>query len=92
VVPPDLPDGWLGKPHACWHGAQATRAPVLAFVDADVRPDPDLVDRLGGAVDAHPGEIVSVQPWHVVERPTEHLSMLCNVTALMGVGAVLGAR
>jgi 4,4'-diaponeurosporenoate glycosyltransferase len=94
VNPPELPDGWRGKPHACWHGAQATSAPVLAFVDADVRPDHDLLDRLGGAVDAHPGEIVSVQPWHVVERPTEHLSILCNVAALMGVGrfSVLGHR
>jgi 4,4'-diaponeurosporenoate glycosyltransferase len=94
VAPPDLPDGWRGKPHACWHGALATSAPVLAFVDADVRPGHDLVDRLGGAVDAHAGEIVSVQPWHVMERPTEHLSVLCNVTALMGVGrfSVLGER
>jgi 4,4'-diaponeurosporenoate glycosyltransferase len=94
VQPPDLPTGWLGKPHACWHGALATSAPVLVFLDADVRPPADLLDRLGAAVAAHPEVLTSVQPWHVVERPTEHLSLLCNVTALMGVGAfsVLGDR
>jgi 4,4'-diaponeurosporenoate glycosyltransferase len=94
VTPPDLPDDWLGKPHACWHGALATTAPVLVFLDADVRPPADLLDRLGAAVTADPTSLVSVQPWHVVERPSEQLSLLCNVTALMGVGAfsVLGDR
>ncbi len=94
VHPPELPAGWLGKPHACWHGALATTAPVLVFLDADVRPSGDLLDRLGAAVAARPEALVSVQPWHVVERPTEHLSLLCNVTALMGVGAfsILGDR
>ena len=46
VHPPALPDGWLGKPHACWTGASSTTAPLLLFVDADVRPAPDLLDRL----------------------------------------------
>lgn len=86
VEPPDLPDGWLGKPHACWQGVQATTAPVLAFLDADVRPPADLVERLAAAVTRHPGEVVSVQPWHVPGRPSEHLSLLFNIVALMGVG------
>lgn len=94
ITPPELPDGWLGKPHACWHGANATSSTVLAFVDADVRPPDDLLDRIGHAVDRHPGEVVSVQPWHEVRRPTEHLSILCNIIALMGVGtfSVWGRR
>lgn len=94
VTPPEPAPGWLGKPNACWHGAAATSAPVLCFLDADVRPPEDLLDRIGAAVQAHPDAVVSVQPWHVVERPTEHLSILCNVTALMGVGrfSVIGAH
>jgi cellulose synthase/poly-beta-1,6-N-acetylglucosamine synthase-like glycosyltransferase len=32
---PPLPDGWLGKPHACWAGAQAAHTPWILFVDAD---------------------------------------------------------
>lgn len=31
-----LPDGWLGKPHACAQLADAARGRVLAFLDADV--------------------------------------------------------
>lgn len=39
------PDGWLGKPHACWQLAQAAdpTSDVLIFVDADVRLEPDAV-------------------------------------------------
>lgn len=36
-----LPDGWLGKPHACHQlAALAGDAPVLVFLDADVRLQP----------------------------------------------------
>ena len=86
VEPPPLPEGWLGKPHACWIGAKATTAPVLVFVDADVRPPVDLVDRVARAVAEYPSAVVSVQPWHVVERPAEQLSLVCNLVALMGSG------
>jgi Glycosyltransferase like family 2 len=37
------PVGWLGKPHACHRLAAATTAPVLVFVDADVRLAPDAI-------------------------------------------------
>jgi chlorobactene glucosyltransferase len=39
VDEPPLPAGWVGKNWACWTGAQATNAPWLLFVDADVRLD-----------------------------------------------------
>ena len=84
---PDLPAGWLGKPNACWHGARHTTAPVLLFLDADVRPAPDLLDRIRVAVDEHPDTVISVQPWHQTERIGEQASVLCNITALMGSGA-----
>ncbi len=87
VSAPPLPAGWLGKPHACWQGALATRAPTLLFLDADVRPAPDLLDRIGPISDEHSNEIVSVQPWHRTEGWQEQASLLCNVTALMGAGA-----
>jgi 4,4'-diaponeurosporenoate glycosyltransferase len=94
TTPPDLSAGWLGKPHACWHGANSTSAGTLVFLDADVQPSVDLLDRIAAAVHAHPGEVVSVQPYHVPGRPAEHLSMLFNITALMGVGrfSIWGAR
>ncbi len=69
--------------------ADAEAAPVLAFVDADVRLGRAALakvvaerDRLGG--------LVSVQPWHETERWYEQLSCLFNVLAVMGTA--MGAR
>ncbi|UCG24393.1 MAG: glycosyltransferase [Chloroflexota bacterium] len=36
-----LPDGWLGKPHACHQGASAARGDWLLFTDADTVHAPD---------------------------------------------------
>jgi 4,4'-diaponeurosporenoate glycosyltransferase len=95
VVPaPDLPEGWAGKPHACAVGAQSTSAPLLVFLDADVAPPLDLLDRLAAEVDRSEGALVSVQPWHRTERVYEQLSLVFNLAALMGTAAFtpLGAR
>ena len=62
VAAPVLPSGWVGKSHACWIGAGATTAPLLVFLDADVRPGPDLLDGLAASIEAD--AVVSVQPWH----------------------------
>ena len=94
VRPPALPAGWLGKPHACWHGARSTTAPLLVFVDADVRAAPDLLDRIASAWSADPDAVVSMQPWHHTGSWAEQASLLANVTALMGSGGftVAGTR
>ena len=94
IAAPDLPVGWIGKPHACWVGATATIAPTIVFLDADVRPGAALLDGLGAAVAAAPDAVVSVQPWHDAERFTEQATCLADVVALMGSGAftVLGRR
>jgi 4,4'-diaponeurosporenoate glycosyltransferase len=87
VGAPDLPPGWVGKPHACWVGAHATTARILVFVDADVRPGPELLDRLSSAITN--GDVVSVQPWN-----DDRATALASTVALMGSGAftVLGER
>ena len=83
---PDLPEGWTGKCWACHQGAEAARGATLAFVDADGRLEPGaLRDVLGQH--RRTGGLVSVQPWHAVDRPYERLSALFNVVALMGAGA-----
>jgi 4,4'-diaponeurosporenoate glycosyltransferase len=94
VDAPDLPEGWVGKPHACTVGARATSASVLVFIDADVRPGPGLLDGLAAELATEPGTVVSVQPWHDAERPGERLGALASVVALMGSGGftVLGPR
>ncbi len=45
VVPPPLPEGWFGKPWACWIGAKAARGELLLFTDADTTHAPDLLPR-----------------------------------------------
>lgn len=92
VAAPALPPGWVGKPHACWIGAGATTAPILVFLDADVRLGPRLLDRL--AANARPGAVTSVQPWHDAVTFGERVTLLANVAALMGCGAftALGDR
>ena len=91
---PELWTGWLGKPNACCAGARATVAPLLLFLDADVVPAPDLLDRIAGASAQRPDAIVSVQPWHRTVGAAEQASLFCNIAALMGSGAftVAGER
>lgn len=40
-----LPEGWLGKPWACWQGAARARGELLVFTDADTIHGPDLLSR-----------------------------------------------
>jgi glycosyltransferase involved in cell wall biosynthesis len=42
---PLLPAGWNGKQHACWTLARQSDAPLLLFLDADVRLQPDAMAR-----------------------------------------------
>ena len=81
----DLPEGWTGKSWACWSGAEVATGDTLIFLDADVRLDPGMLDRLVVERDRR-GGLISVQPWHVTAQPYEQLSALFNVIALMGVG------
>jgi hypothetical protein len=40
-----LPDGWLGKPHACQRGAEIARHPWILFTDGDIALAPDVLAR-----------------------------------------------
>lgn len=79
----ERPEGWLGKPWACHRGASAATRDVVVMVDADVRLSHGALDALAAMVRRHPGRLVSVQPWHAVERPGEHAAMLFNLIAIM---------
>lgn len=92
VIPvTSLPVGWAGKPHACWVGAAATTAPMLAFLDADVTPHDQLLDELAAAVDDATGALVSVQPWHATGSWVEQCSAPFNLLTIMGTGAFAAA-
>jgi cellulose synthase/poly-beta-1,6-N-acetylglucosamine synthase-like glycosyltransferase len=47
-----LPAGWNGKQHACWLLAQQTDAPLLLFLDADVRLTADALARMSAEMQA----------------------------------------
>jgi 4,4'-diaponeurosporenoate glycosyltransferase len=83
---PTLPDGWAGKCWACWTGAQHATNEVLVFLDADVQLEPGGLDRLVAEQRRHAG-LLSVQPFHAVQRSYERLSSFFNVVAMMGVDA-----
>ncbi len=85
-----LPTGWTGKNHACAVGVDATTAPILVFVDADVRLDPVSL----GALCPDDDTLVSMQPWHDAARGRERLSVIPSVLAIMGAGtwSIAGPR
>ncbi len=41
-----LPQGWNGKQHACWQLAMNSTAPLMLFLDADVRLEPEAIARM----------------------------------------------
>lgn len=56
VTGEEPPEGWLGKPHALFQGAQRATGELLLFADADVRYDPAALSEAvamleGGRID-----------------------------------------
>ncbi|HUP86626.1 MAG TPA: glycosyltransferase family A protein [Acidimicrobiales bacterium] len=93
VIAASPPEGWTGKTNACALGARAATADRFVFMDADVVAEPDGIERILAEHD-RTGGLVSVQPWHAVERPYEHLNAFFNLLAPMAVDAFtpLGRR
>lgn len=89
----DLPPGWAGKPWACWQGAGASRGETLVFLDADVRLERGGLGRLLAEMDRR-GGLVSVWPYHRMQRPYERLSAFFLLIVLAGMRAftILGGR
>jgi 4,4'-diaponeurosporenoate glycosyltransferase len=86
-----LPGGWTGKAWACHQAVPLVRAGTLVFLDADVTLGDDGLRAVLGALEAR-GGLVSVQPYHRMERAYERFSALFNVVGMMGVGAASPGR
>lgn len=82
-----LPAGWLGKPHACWVGANQATNEVLLFLDADVRLHGDALNRVVSAVQRDRTALTSVQPFHEPGRWQEHSALPFNVVSVIASGA-----
>jgi chlorobactene glucosyltransferase len=79
-----LPDGWIGKPHACWQGAALAEGDWLCFIDADVRTAPELIAAAVANAEAHGIDMLSLQPlqelgsfWERVIIPAGLLMIAC---------------
>jgi chlorobactene glucosyltransferase len=57
-----LPEGWYGKPWACFQGYQEARGELLLFTDADTRHEPELLERSVGALLAEHAALLTVSP------------------------------
>jgi hypothetical protein len=68
-----LPDGWLGKPHACMRLADAATGDVLVFVDADVVLEPDAVAAAMALMRARGLTFVSPYPTQYAQSWLERL-------------------
>lgn len=62
VTAPPLAPGWCGKQHACAALARTARQPVLAFLDADVRLEPEGLARAAAFLEASGAGLVSGVP------------------------------
>lgn len=80
-----LPPGWNGKAWACWQGASASSGEILLFLDADTWLEPTGIEQLWNL---HRGRgLLTVQPYHVTEKPYEQLSAFFNIVVMAAVGA-----
>jgi hypothetical protein len=81
---PPLPPGWCGKQHACAALARHARHPLLLFVDADVRLEPDGVARAAAFLEAGGAGLVSGVPRQVTVTFLERLLLPLIHWVLLG--------
>ncbi|MCU0580798.1 MAG: glycosyltransferase family 2 protein, partial [Desulfobacterota bacterium] len=86
IASAELPEGWVGKTWACWQGVGQARGDLILFLDADTVLEPGGFSRL---VETYLGKggLVSVYPYHRMERPYERLSAFFNLISLAGTGS-----
>lgn len=73
LVGASLPEGWCGKPFACWQLAQSAKGDYLLFTDADCRFSPDALLLALGAQVEYQADVVSLMPDYVCESFWEKL-------------------
>lgn len=87
VEAPPLPTGWQGKSWACWSGAAVANGNWFVFLDADTRPAPDFVERVGQLLRLR-GGLVTLQPYHEAPTFREQWSVFFNTALAAGSGAM----
>ena len=87
------PEGWIGKPWACFQGARIASGEILIFLDADTAVEKNGLARIIQTYVEKDG-VISIQPYHKIRKLYEQLSAFFNIIAMAGMGAftVLGGR
>jgi 4,4'-diaponeurosporenoate glycosyltransferase len=81
----DKPKGWVGKSWACQTGANVAQGDTLLFLDADVRLNPNAIEKLEQANEKY-GCVISVQPYHQPEKLYEQFSFFFNLIMVVANG------
>ena len=68
-----LPEGWVGKPWACWQGAEVARGEWLLFTDADTWHSPEALGRTAAAIAEDGADVLSVTGYQEVASFWERL-------------------
>ncbi len=83
-----LPEGWLGKPHACWAGARRVQSEWLCFLDADTRAGPDLLKAAMSTALRRKLDVLSLHPrqemlgfWERLLMPIPFMSLMLLMDA-----------
>ncbi len=63
----ELPDGWVGKNHALWRGAQHAEGEWLLFTDADAIHSPDSASRALQIAREQSAALISFSPEQITE-------------------------
>jgi len=85
------PEGWIGKPWACYQGVQAAKGNILVFLDADT-----CIENYGLKYIVNTyikrGGVISVEPYHTTKKLYEQLSAFFNIIMMgaMGTFTVFG--
>ena len=86
---PELPHGWLGKPHACERGAQAARGEFFLFTDADTLHAPQSAGVAVACVLEHDLDGLSM---FLEQKPHSIIDGSTLAVAFAGLYAGRGAR
>jgi len=78
-----LPEGWLGKCHACHIGASAATGDWILFTDADCWLKPDVIERAVRLAERDEADHVTISPGTVVESEGAKAWHLLFLTSLV---------
>ena len=80
-----LPDGWAGKPWACWQAAERAQGDWLLFLDADVAPGPGLLAALVERAESRRLDLLTLMPLLRLESLAERLVLPAFMSLLYGL-------